>query len=50
MKGVKGHLIEYRNTNPSQYNYLLKANIGKQFLTYYMHSSRIIMGITRESE
>jgi hypothetical protein len=50
MKGVKGHLIEYRNPNPSQYDFILMANVGSQMLNYYMHPSRIILGLTRESE
>lgn len=49
MKGIKGHLIEFRNNNPEKYDYLMKANIGKQVVTYYMHDSRIILGLTRES-
>lgn len=50
MKGVKGHLIEYRNPNPSQYDFILMSNVGNHFLNYYMHDSRIILGLTREFE
>jgi hypothetical protein len=46
MKGIKGHLIEFRNENPQKYNYFLRANIDKQFVNYYMHDSRIILGLT----
>lgn len=48
MKGIKGHLIEFRNPSPEIYNFLMKANIGKQVVTYYMHDSRIMLGLTRE--
>jgi len=47
MKGIKGHLLEYKNTNTNKYDYILKANIGKQSIRYYMHASRIILGLTR---
>lgn len=49
MKGIKGHLIEFRNPDPEKYDFLMKANIGKQIVTYYMHDSRIILGLTREA-
>jgi hypothetical protein len=26
----------------------MRANVGKQMVTYYMHQSRIILGLTRE--
>jgi hypothetical protein len=26
----------------------MRANIGKQMVNYYMHESRIILGLTRE--
>jgi hypothetical protein len=49
MKGIKGHLIEFKNESPSKYNYFLRANIGRQMVNYYMHDSRIILGLTRET-
>ena len=49
MKGIKGHLNEFRNSNPEKYDFLMKANIGKQVVTYYMHDSRIMLGLTREA-
>jgi hypothetical protein len=47
MKGVKGHLIEYKNPNPAKFNYFIKANVGNQAIRYYMHDSRILLGLTR---
>lgn len=37
LSGVKGHLLEYRNSDPSLYNCIVTANIGKQTVDYYMH-------------
>lgn len=48
MRGIKGHLVEFKNRAPEKYDYLMRANIGKQMVTYYMHQSRIILGLTRE--
>lgn len=45
---MKGHLVEYRNPNPQKYNFILSANIGKQMVDYYMHDSRILLGLTEE--
>lgn len=49
MKGIKGHLLEFRNENPAKFNYFLRANVGRQFVNYYMHDTRIILGLTREA-
>ena len=46
MKGRKGHLIEFKNKKPSEYNYLMRVSIGSSRISYYMHSSRILMGLT----
>lgn len=48
MKGVKGHLVEYRNPDPQRYNCIITANFGKQIVDYYMHDSRILLGFTEE--
>jgi hypothetical protein len=48
LRGVKGHLLEYKNIKPEKYDYFLRVNVGKKQMFYYMHSSRIIMGKTVE--
>jgi len=45
MKGLKGHLIEYRNIDPTKYNYFLKVTMGNSRMAYYMHPSRILIGL-----
>jgi|LakMenEpi03Aug12_release.lakeMendotaPanAssembly.Ray.scaffolds.fasta_scaffold6172744_1 hypothetical protein len=49
MKGLKGHLIEYRNKDPIKYNYFLKTGVGDNKMAYYMHSSRILIGLVVEN-
>jgi hypothetical protein len=49
MRGIKGHLVEFKNTNPQKYNYFIRSNIGSSPINYYIHDSRIILGLTREN-
>jgi hypothetical protein len=48
LRGVKGHLLEYRNPDPTKYNCFFSANVGKQAVDYYIHGSRILLGLTEE--
>ncbi len=48
LRGVKGHLLEYSNPDPSKYNCFFSANVGKQAIDYYIHGSRILLGLTEE--
>jgi hypothetical protein len=45
---MKGHLLEYSNPDPIKYHCFIATNIGKQFVDYYMHDSRILVGFTEE--
>ena len=42
----KGHLIEYKNSDPVNFDYMLGVNIGTDRIWYFMHESRILMGLT----
>jgi len=46
MKGVKGHLIEYKNPDPKKYDIIFRASIGDNSVNLYMHESRILVGLT----
>ena len=37
MRGIKGHLVEFKNKAPEKYDFLMRANVGNQMVTYYMH-------------
>jgi hypothetical protein len=47
MRYIKGHLIEYKNKNSNDFNYILRGSVGKEEISYYMHDSRIMIGLTR---